>query len=404
MAVFNYNALDEGGHRQTGMLEADSPRLVRQWLRDQGLTPLNVAQARGAPGGRQPGGLFPLRISVRDLASITRQLATLLQAGLPVEEGLAVVSRQVHNDKIRSVLLALRTRVLEGRTLSDGLEEFSRVFPDVYRATVAAGEHSGHLHEVLNRLADHTEETYESRQRVILSLLYPLLLLVLSVTIIAGLMVYVVPGVIDVFIETGQSLPLLTRILIALSEFIGRYGPALLAMVLAAAAVSWFALKNPRIRRRVHRLLLQLPVVGRFSLGVNSARFAGTLSILSNSGVPLVEAMRIAGQVLSNQWLRQRVEGATQKVVEGGSLNLALQQAGHFTPMMIQMIASGEASGRLDAMLQRVARDQEREVQTLIRVGLGLLEPLMLVVMGVCVLFIVLAVLLPILNLNQLAG
>lgn len=402
MVVFNYIALDESGFKQEGILEADSPRQLRQLLRDKDLTPLSVEEARGLPGSHQAGGLFFQRVGVHDLALITRQLATLLQAGLPVEEGLTVVSQQTNKSKIRRILLAIRARVLEGHTLSDGLEEFPHVFPDVYRATVAAGEHSGHLDEVLNRLADHTEEVHESRQKIMLSLLYPMILLILSIAIISGLMVYVVPDVIAVFIETGQALPLLTRVLITLSEFISQYGWALPVVILAFTAVCYFAIGQSWIRLRLHRLLLQMPVIGRFSLGINCARFAGTLSILSNSGVPLVEALRITGRVLPNRWLRQRVEEATRRVVEGSSLNVALRQAGNFPPMMIQMIASGEASGKLDTMLQRVALDQEREIQTLIRVGLGLLEPLMLLLMGFCVLFIVLAILLPILNLNQL--
>ena len=233
-------------------------------------------------------------------------------------------------------------------------------------------------------------------------MLYPLLLLVLSVTIVAGLMVYVVPDVIAVFIETGRTLPLLTRLLIGLSGFISQYGLVLSIVVLLFMTAGSFIVRQSRMRQRLHRLVLRVPAAGRFNLGVNCARFARTLNILFNSGVPLVEALTISGRVLSNQWLRQQVEEATQNVAEGSSLSAALEQSGDFPPMMVQMIASGEAGGELGSMLHRIAQDQEREIQALVRVGLGLLEPLMLLLMGGAVLFIVLAILLPIMNLNQL--
>lgn len=401
MTAFNYIALNETGSRLKGILEADSARQVRQLLRDKGLTPLQVAGARERIGKKKINALFA-RINARELALITRQLATLLQAGLPVEEGLAVVSRQIRSGRVSSVLLAIRARILEGHTLAYGLEEYAHVFPRVYRSTVAAGEQAGHLHEVLNRLADYTEDVHESRQRILLSLLYPLLLLVLSVTIVAGLMVYVVPDVIAVFIETGRTLPLLTRLLIGLSGFISQYGLVLSIVVLLFMTAGSFIVRQSRMRQRLHRLVLRVPAAGRFNLGVNCARFARTLNILFNSGVPLVEALTISGRVLSNQWLRQQVEEATQNVAEGSSLSAALEQSGDFPPMMVQMIASGEAGGELGSMLHRIAQDQEREIQALVRVGLGLLEPLMLLLMGGAVLFIVLAILLPIMNLNQL--
>ena len=403
MTAFNYIALDKRGIKIKGILEADSPRQVRQMLRDKGLTPLNLAGSRDSTVSSRKNRIF-VRVNLRDLALITRQLATLLQAGLPLEEGLSIVSQQTHSRKIRDILLTLRTMILEGYSFSQGLEEYIHVFPGVYRATVAVGEQAGRLHEVLNRLAEYAEQTYESREKIMLALLYPLLLLILSVSIVSGLMVYVVPDLIGVFVETGQTLPPLTRALIATSEFISRNALVLVAVVLLSMVMCSLVLRQPRTRLAAHRQVLRLPVIGRFSRGVNCARFVRTLNILFNSGVPLVEALKIAGQVQSNQWMRQQVVEAAQKVVEGRSLNVALKQCGVFPPMMIQMIASGEAGGELDAMLQRVALDQEREVQTLVRIGLGLLEPLMLLLMGMCVLLIVLAVLLPILNMNQLIG
>ncbi len=401
MAAFNYIAVDDSGSRTRGILEADSPRQVRQLLRQQQLTPLSVAATRERLGKNRMNGFFT-QVGLRDLTLLSRYLATLLQAGLPAEEALAVVSQQTHKGKICDIVLALRARVLEGHTLSHGLEEYAHIFPHVYRASVAAGEYAGRLDEVMARLAEHLEKTHEFRQKVLLSLLYPALLLVLSIAIISALMVFVVPDVIAIFIDTGQALPLLTQALIGLSGFIGEYGLPVLLMALLALAAGRFVYRMAAVQLLLHRQLLRLPLVGRFSRGVNCARFARTLNVLFNSGVPLVDAMKVAAQVSSNQWLRLEIEKVTQQVAEGGSLSAALRQSGHFPPVMVQMIASGEAGGELSGMLQRVAQDQEREIQTLVRAGVGLLEPLMLLLMGMTVLFIVLAILLPIMNLNRL--
>ncbi|MEZ5523947.1 MAG: type II secretion system inner membrane protein GspF [Pseudomonadales bacterium] len=403
MAAFDYVALDSQGRKQKGSLEADSARQMRQLLRDRGLTPLSVDES--SQKQRREGSLKSLlspHISIADLALLTRQLATLVQAALPLEEALSAAAQQTTKPKVRSMLLAVRAKVMEGHTLANALSEFPRAFPAIYRATVAAGEKSGFLDQILNRLADYTEASHESRQKIMMALLYPVILLVLSLLIVTGLMVYIVPDVVEVFIDTGQQLPTLTVALIAVSDFIAGYGLYLLIALIAAGFGLRYLLKQPAIRLAWHRRLLKLPLVGRLSITLNTARFASTLSILTTSGVPLVEAMRISGQVLSNLWLKQLVEDATRKVTEGSSLHRALQQSGYFPPMMVHMIASGEASGELDQMLERVAASQEREVQNFIGILLGLFEPLMLLAMGLTVLLIVLAILLPILNLNQL--
>lgn len=403
MAAFDYVALDEQGRKQKGALEADSARQMRQLLRDRGLTPLAVEQSSGKQQQQKSfsAWLTP-HISVRDLALLTRQLATLVQAALPLEEALSATAQQTSKPKIRSMILAVRAKVLEGHTLANALASFPRAFPAIYRATVAAGEKSGFLDHILNRLADYTEASHESRQKIMMALLYPVILLVLSILIVSGLMVYIVPDVVEVFIDTGQQLPALTVGLIALSDFIAGYGIYLLLIVIALCFAVRYLLKQPDIRLAWHRRLLKIPLIGRFTATINTARFASTLSILTASGVPLVEAMKISGAVLSNLWLRRLVGEATQKVTEGGSLHRSLEQAGYFPPMMVHMIASGEASGKLDEMLERVATSQEREVQNFIAIILGLFEPFMLLTMGLTVLLIVLAILLPILNLNQL--
>lgn len=406
MAAFDYVALDEQGRKKKGVFEADSARQMRQLLRDRNLTPLSVEQSSTKQQQQQKsfGGLLAPHISVKDLALLTRQLATLVQASLPLEEALSAAAQQTSKPKVRSLILAVRGKVLEGHSLASSLADFPRAFPAIYRATVAAGEKSGFLDQILNRLADYTEASHESRQKIMMAMLYPVILFVLAVLIVTGLMVYVVPDVVEVFIDTGQQLPALTIGLMALSDFIANFGLYVLIILIALAFGIRYLLEQPALRLSWHRRILKIPLFGRFAATMDTARFASTLSILTASGVPLVDAMKISEDVLSNQWLKRRVNEATRKVTEGTSLNKALLQAEYFPPMMVHMIASGEASGELDQMLQRVAASQEREVQNFIGIMLGLFEPFMLLAMGLSVLLIVLAILLPILNLNQLVS
>lgn len=407
MAAFAFAALDTSGKEQRGVLEADSSRQVRQLLRDRGLAPLRIEPAvkpvaqrtRISAGGLSIGGPS-LRVS--ELALITRQLATLLQAAMPLEEALGAVSRQAEKQKVANIVLSVRSKVMEGHSLASSMAEFPGAFPNLYRATVAAGEHSGHLDLVLGKLADYSENAHASRQKVQLALLYPSLLLIVAIGIVAGLMTFVVPKVIDVIIGQGQELPMLTRGLIALSYFVTHWGFVALIAIVAMVFGVRRALRNEQLRLRWHRQLLQLPLLGRLSRGSNTARFASTLSILTSSGVPLVEALGIGGAVLSNEWLKTNVAIATQQVKEGSALNRALEQCGYFPPMMISMIASGEMSGSLDTMLERVAASQQREFDNIIATILGIFEPMMLLVMGAAVLLIVIAILQPIFSLNQL--
>lgn len=412
MAAFDYVALTLAGTQKKGTLEADSLRQARQLLREQKLTPLNVLEAAekhqeaqrffGLPIGPLLG--FGRGLNARDLALITRQMATLVQAGLPLEEILSAVAQQSESPRVSSMLLAIRSKVLEGHSLANSLGEFPRAFPHLYRATVAAGEHSGHLDLVMNRLADYTENSQTFRQKIQMAMIYPVVLLLLAIAIVSGLMVYVVPDVIKVFVGTGQELPALTQGLVALSAFIASYG-WLLALALMAMFMGFrYSLRAPAFRLRVHKRLLHLPFIKRLSRGFNTARYASTLSILSTSGVPLVDGMKIACEVLSNEYLQLQLKTATQRVSEGMSLHKALEESQYFPPMMLHMIASGEASGELDNMLERTAQYQERDLQSLVTVLVGLFEPFMLLLMGVTVLLIVLAILLPILNLNQLVA
>jgi general secretion pathway protein F len=404
MAAFEYLALDTQGRQQKGMLEADSPRQARQLLRDKQLTPLEVKQARGREQKSSGTLNFGQGLGARDLALLTRQLATLVQAALPIEEALRAAAAQSTTAKIKSMLLAVRGRVLEGHSLAASLKEYPAAFPELYRATVAAGEHAGHLGLVLDQLADYTEQRQQSRQKIQLALLYPLILMVASLTIVAFLLGYVVPDVVKVFVNTGQQLPTLTRGLIATSAVVKSWGWLMALVLIGSVAGIRYALRDEALQRRWDAMVLAIPLVGRLARATNTARFASTLAILSKSGVPLVEALSIAAAVIANLRIRDKVIIAAQTVREGSSLTRALEASEEFPPMMLHMIASGEKSGELDQMLARTARNQENDLAAQVALLVGLFEPFMLVFMGAVVLVIVLAILLPILSLNQLVG
>jgi general secretion pathway protein F len=402
VGAFAYTALDTRGRQRKGVLEGDTPRQVRQQLREQGLTPLEVMAAAEKEGKVTRRFSFQRGISSTDLALITRQLATLVRSALPVEEALLAVSQQTERPRLHSMLLAVRARVMEGHTLASGLSQFPHVFPEIFRATVAAGEHSGHLDGVLERLADYAESRQQLRQKLSLAMIYPIILTSMAIAIVTGLLVYVVPQVVQVFEHTGQKLPLLTRALIGLSAFIRSYGLLLLVLIVIGVIFARIMLKRPDVRRRWHLSMLHMPLFGRLVRGVNTARFTRTLSILAGSGVPVLEGMRISGEVISNIPMREAVDEAALRVREGTSMSKSLAASGLFPPLMVHLIASGESSGKLDDMLERAAANQERELETLISTMLGILEPLLILVMGVVVLLIVLAILLPIFDLNQL--
>lgn len=404
MAAFSYTAVDRAGKQQKGILDADSARHVRSLLREQALMPLAVAPAAQSEN-KQSISAFDFRrpsLNVADLALITRQMATLIQAGIPLEEGLATVAKQSDKARVNGILLAVRAKVLEGYTLADAMADFPSVFNDLYRSTVAAGESAGHLDAVMEKLADYTESSQASRQKIQMAMIYPAILFFMAIGVVGLLMVFVVPDVVKVFSSQGQALPWITRALIATSDFIVNQGLLLVVGIGLLVFAVRSALAKPSVKLAWHRHLLSLPLVGRLSRGTNTAQFASTLSILTASGVPLVESLKIAGQVLANHWLRQHVKDATRQVQEGTSLNRALSKGGYFPPMMLHMIASGEQSGELDQMLDRTATAQQRDLESLIGVMLGILEPVMLLFMGVCVFVIVVAILLPIVNLNSI--
>jgi general secretion pathway protein F len=402
MGAFEYTALDTGGRERKGILEGDTPRQVRQLLRERQLLPVSVNEVAQKEATQQKKFSLVKRVSAADLALFTRQLATLVRAGLPLEESLLAVSQQTEKPRIQSIVLGVRSRVMEGHTLADGFSEFPKVFPEIYRATVAAGEQSGHLDSILERLADYTENRELTRQKILGAMLYPIVLSVMCFGIVSGLLVYVVPKVVEVFESSKAKLPLITRVLIGTSDFFREYG---IYVIIAAVIVSFAFnrwLRNPAARRRYHLFQLRLPLVGKLSRGFNTARFTRTLSILSGSSVPVLDALRISGDVVTNLPMRDAVLEAAQRVREGAPIGRSLAQSKLFPPMTIHLISSGESSGELEAMLERAALSQERELDGLLNALVGLLGPLMIVGMGLFVMGIVFAMLLPIFQLNQL--
>jgi len=404
MGAFEYTALDGRGRQRRGTLEGETPRQVRQRLREQGLTPLAVeaVERREVRLRASRAGLLRRGLGATEVALLTRQLATLVRAGTPLAEALTAVAEQSGRPRVRRVVLGVRARVLEGHSLAAGLGAFPHVFPELYRVTVEAGEQAGRLDGVLEGLADYLELRQQQRQKVTLALVYPALLTGVAVLIVAGLLAYVVPEVVQVFEHIHQQLPWLTRALIAASGFLQAHGALLGGGLLALWGLALFLLRRPALRRRWDGVILRLPFVGRLVRGLNAGRFARTLSILTRSGVSAVEALAVAGPVMGRAPLRAAVAEAAARVREGESIHRALGRSRLFPPMLIHLVASGEGGGQLDALLERAAQYQERESDTLVAALLGLLEPLLILAMGGVVLAIVVAILLPIFELNQL--
>src|SRR6267143_637701 len=404
MSGFEYSALEATGRETHGVIEADTERHARSLLRDRGLAPLTVegiTRSTAAHSGKRERFSRP-GLSRKGLALVTRQFATLVRAGLTIEEGLNVLIEQTEAAGARTLCAAGRARVLEGQSPSHSLAEFPKAFPQIYRAMIEAGEHSGRLGEVLERLADYTENREGLRDKVMIAFIYPVLVTVVAIAVVGLLLVYVVPQVTRVFSNLGQTLPLVTRILIAMSDFVRASGAFWLAGLVVAFVAGRLLLRDEARRRRWHGWLLRLPLVGRLIRGVNAARFADTLGILTASGVPLLASLQSAAAVLTNLPMRAAVDEAVRRVREGGALAPALGAAKLFPPIVIHLIASGEATGRLDTMLARAAEAQSRELVNWTRGLTALLGPLLIVAMGGIVLFLVVAILLPIFEMNQL--
>lgn len=403
MPAFEYSALTASGKQESGVLEGDTPRQVRQLLRDRSLTPLDVKPVGTEKSNREKSSLGISRgINATDLALMTRQLATLVRSGSPLEESLATTAKQTEKAHVKRIVVAVRSKVTEGHTLEAAMRDFPAAFPELYRSTIAAGEQSGHLDTVLDRLADYAESRQEMQQRISGALLYPLILTSLAILVAVGLLTYVVPQVTQVFDNLGQQLPLITRVLIATSDASKAYGLYVLIVLVILAFLFANRMRNEKFRHRVHRMMLRLPLIAKLVKGINTARFARTLSILFASGVPALESLRIAAEVIRNLPMRKAVIDAAANVREGASIQASLDRSRLFPPMTLHLIASGESSGNLEEMLERAATHQERELNTTISRLMTLFEPLLILVMGLLVFGIVLAILLPIFELNQL--
>ncbi|AVG14500.1 type II secretion system inner membrane protein GspF [Chromobacterium sp. TRC.1.1.SA] len=401
MAAFKYTAYDAAGKEQSGLLEADSARAARGQLRERGLLPVTVDSVNAKTGG---AGSNVLRRGLprAELVMITEQLSTLLNAGLTLEKALTAVTEQSENARSRTVLAALRSDILEGKGFAQALSSAPGVFSPLYRSLVQAGEQSGHLDMVMSRLAEYLDKRQNTQQKVTLALAYPAVVTLVAILVVGGLMSYVVPQVVSVFAQTKQTLPFLTRALVACSDFLRQWGVVMLIGIVAAAFLIVRALRAPALKRRFHARVLKLPVFGRLFRALNTARMASTLSILVGSGVPLLTALETARGLMTMLPMQDAVADAMAKVREGVSLSRALNATRQFPPVLIHLISSGEASGTLSHMLDRAAQQQEQEVERKLATFTTLMEPLLILVMGGMVLLIVLAIMMPIIDMNQM--
>jgi len=400
MPAYQFTAIDASGKQQKGVLEGDSARQIRQQLRDKTLIPVTVDPVEQKDKHRSERWLQK-KVTAYDLALFTRQLSVLVAAAIPLEEALRAVGKQSEKAHVQNLLMSVRSKVMEGHSLANALQQAGRL-PDLYIATIAAGERSGHLDLILDQLSDYTENRFAMQKKVQGAMIYPIILMLMSFAIVMGLMTYVVPDIVKTFDQSKDALPWITVALMKASDFIRVAWPFLLVAGVVGFITLVRFLRTSAGHYAFDRLTLKLPLFGKLSRGINAARFASTLSILTKSGVPLVDALKI-GAAVSNNWvIRDSVNLAAEKVTEGGNLATQLERSGYFPPMMVQMIKSGEASGELDRMLERASTMQDREVTTLISTLLALLEPLMLVVMASIVLVIVIAVMLPIVNMNNM--
>ncbi|MEZ8147263.1 type II secretion system inner membrane protein GspF [Enterovibrio norvegicus] len=406
MAAFEYKALNPKGRTIKGVIEADTARLARQMLREKGLVPVDIAQTREKEQQQQRSQSvgFQRGISTSELALITRQLATLVQASMPLEECIKAVAEQTEKQRLRNMLTGVRARVVEGYTLSDSLGDYPHVFDQLFRAMVAAGEKSGHLGPVLERLADFVENRQQVKNKLIQAMVYPIVLTVAAIAIVAFLLATVVPDIVGQFLRTGAELPGITQVLLSASDFVTNWGLLVLVVFVGLLVLTKMLLKNETRKLNWDHHVLGMPVIGRVARGLNTSRFARTLSICTSSAIPLLDGMKVAADVMTNTWVKTKVLEASDRVREGASLRVSLEKSKLFPPMMLHMIASGERSGELEQMLTRAADNQDRDFESQVNIALGIFGPLLIVCMAGIVLFIVVATLMPIIQLNNIVG
>jgi general secretion pathway protein F len=398
VAAFDYSALDPRGRTRSGTVAAGSEREARERLVQRHLVPVKLAPATATPARV---GLLRGRFGARDLALVTRQLATLASVA-PLEEALRTIGTQAEKPAVRRTLLSTHAAVVEGFRLSEAMARQGDAFPPLYRAMVAAGEGTGALPDILERLADLLEHQQQVRSRLVTALVYPAALALVALLVVIALMTFVVPKVVEQFDSMGRTLPWLTRAVIGVSELMTGWGWAIAALVVAAAVAFARALRRPGFRLRVDAALLRAPLLGRLIRDVHAARLSRTLAIMLASGLPLMEGLNVTARTVGNRVLRRATEDMAESIREGGSLSAAMRRAGVFPPTLLYMAASGENSGRLAPMLERAADYLEREFATFTAAALSLLEPAIIVAMGGLVALIVLSILLPILQFNSL--
>ena len=397
MGAYQYQAINKSGNNAKGVIEADSERHARQLLREQNLIPTLVQTLKKSNISKNKD-----KISVQDLALFTRQLATLLAAGIPVEESLRGVSEQTEKDKIKKLIIGVRAKVLEGYSLAQALAEYPSVFPELYCATVAAGDQTGKLFEILQKLADYTEGQQQIRQKIQQALIYPALMIIISTTIISFLLTFVVPKIIEVFTTSNQSLPNMTLVLISISSFVKSYGIYTLIIFTLIFLIFIKSLKKPNIRLIWHRTLLKIPIISYLIITINVSRYIHTFAILFAAGVNVLETMKVSASLVTNNVMKLAFETAASRVREGTSISIALKETGYINSMATHLIGSGEKSGEIAMMMERAAIYLDNDLKRLIDTALTLLEPLVILLMGGVVLFIVLATLLPIFSMEQL--
>ncbi len=401
MQAFEYVALDKSGQPHRGTVQADTDRQVRQLLREQQLLPVEI---RRLTGDMTDSGHKTRKTGLKrgELPLLIRQLSTLVAAGLPLEQAISTTIEQSEQKNTRKILMELRSRLLEGHSLARAMRQFPRAFDELTVTTIEAGEESGHLPEVLDRLAAYLEEREDRGKQSLMALMYPLILVITAIAVVSGLMVYIVPKVIQIFERSHAQLPAITRALLALTDWLSRYGWLLFSLIAVALLAFSVALQNNDMRLKWHALLLRIPLVGPLIRTAQAARFTRTLGILTKSSVPIVPALSLSAQVVNNLAIRQAVDQAAARVREGSSLNRAVRESGQFPPLTVRLIHSGEQSGTLSDMLERAASAQERDVSHRLNTLVSVMQPVAILIVGVLILLIVLAMLLPIFQINTL--
>ncbi len=397
--------MDETGDEKNGSIQADSEKLARNKLRSQGLIPVEVvAITKQILVNDKKIKIIDKRISLGDLSLFTRELCALVSAGLEIEQSVSAVAEQIDKKVFKQIIEAVHTRILEGYSLSAGLSEFPHAFPKVYIATIKSGEEAGHLAKVLNHLADYLDRQEQMRQKVLQAIIYPTILTLMSLAIVTFLLTYVTPKIISIFEESKESLPVATKILLAVSNFLQQYGIIFLVTLIIFIFASKRLLKIDRFKERFDTFMLKVPLVGKLINQVETSRFLRTLAILTQATVPILQAFQVASDLVTSLPIKREILIAKDRIKEGSTISLALKRSHYFSPSSLQFIASGENSGNLEEMLMRAAQNQERHVEFTVNTVLAVFEPLLIIVMGAIVLFIVLATLMPIFQLSNMVG